>query len=379
MRNSFKPSRTTLPPKKWLSLGNLWLVFCLAVGGVTAAWVATHSDARGRQSPRATIRTVSGELTVAPIDRKIESAQVGMAAWSHNPTGEEDLQFGDHVDPATWKHLILRSQKADGSFCDINLLRPGWWINDQAAERGGTIYISVPECGIDGDAEVLEIRPCPPVQKCPPGYRTITGTFHHCNAKLIDLYIEGLDKPIGTTPNHPFWSVDRQKFVRADSLIDGERLLTFSCKSVRVAAIRERDSRDTVFNMEVLVAHAYCIGAHGILVHNSKPCAPNSVPVPDGHTRVYRAVSEAEYQDVLSSGVLRQGPNTMEGKWFADSLEGAKDNGNGLFPDGNFRLIEVDVPDNAASLFKLENLDGHGPARFLHNLDLPPLLPRALE
>jgi RHS repeat-associated protein len=32
---------------------------------------------------------------------------------------------------------------------------------------------------------------------------------------------------------------------------------------------------------------------------------PNSVPVPEGYTRVYRAVSEAEYQDILATGRLR--------------------------------------------------------------------------
>jgi hypothetical protein len=109
------------------------------------------------------------------------------------------------------------------------------------------------------------------------------------------------------------------------------------------------------------------------------------LPVPDGYTRVYRAVSEAEYQDILKTGQLRQGPNSLEGKWFADSLEGAKAHatGNGktppLFPDGKYRLIEVDVPNNAPSLSTRPNLDGHGPARYLHNDDLPPLKPRPLE
>ena len=97
--------------------------------------------------------------------------------------------------------------------------------------------------------------------------------------------------------------------------------------------------------------------------------------MPDGHTRVYWAVSEAEYEDILKTGQLRQGPNSLEGaKAFAT--------GNGktpaLFPDGRYRLIEVDVPNNAPSLATRPNLDGHGPARFLHNDDLPLLKPRLL-
>lgn len=106
--------------------------------------------------------------------------------------------------------------------------------------------------------------------------------------------------------------------------------------------------------------------------------------MPDSHTRVYRAVSQAEYKDILKTGQLRQGPNSLEGKWFADSLEGARAfaTGNGrtpaLFPHGQYRLIEVDVPNNAPSLATRPNLDGHGPARFLHNDDLPLLKPRLL-
>lgn len=90
-------------------------------------------------------------------------------------------------------------------------------------------------------------------------------------------------------------------------------------------------------------------------------------------------MSEAEYQDILRTGRLRQGPNSTEGKWFADSLDGAKAHGEGLFRDGEFRLIEADVPDDAPSLFRLPNLDGHGPARFLDMDDLDDVEPRPLE
>jgi hypothetical protein len=109
------------------------------------------------------------------------------------------------------------------------------------------------------------------------------------------------------------------------------------------------------------------------------------VPIPKGHTRVYRAVSEAEYRDILASGRLRQGPNSLEGKWFANSLEGAHAHATGangakpLFPDGKYRLVEVDIPNNSPSLFRDPNLDGHGPATFLDNADIRNLIPRPLE
>ena len=104
--------------------------------------------------------------------------------------------------------------------------------------------------------------------------------------------------------------------------------------------------------------------------------APKRMAVPEGHTRVYRAVSEAEYQDILKHGGLRQGPNSLEGKWFADSLEGARLHGDALEGAGKYRIIEVDVPDNAPSLFRQPNLDGRGPARYLDLDDLNNIIPR---
>jgi hypothetical protein len=91
---------------------------------------------------------------------------------------------------------------------------------------------------------------------------------------------------------------------------------------------------------------------------------------------VYRAVSEAEYQDIIKSGKLRQGPNSMEGKWFADSPAGAKLHGDALEGPGKYRIIEVDIPDNLPSLHLDPNLDLRGPARYLDNSDLPGLSPR---
>lgn len=100
------------------------------------------------------------------------------------------------------------------------------------------------------------------------------------------------------------------------------------------------------------------------------PVPHGTIHVPAGHSRVYRAVSEAEYEHILRTGRFAQGPNSMEGKWFADTLEGAHAHGRYLYPQGNYRIIEADVPNNAPSLFRMTNLDNRGPARFLHIDDL---------
>jgi len=76
---------------------------------------------------------------------------------------------------------------------------------------------------------------------------------------------------------------------------------------------------------------------------------------------------------------MRQGPNSTEGKWFADSFEGAVAHGEALTAGGSYRVIEADVSDDAPSLYRLPNLDGRGPARYLAVEDLVDVVPRLAE
>lgn len=62
-------------------------------------------------------------------------------------------------------------------------------------------------------------------------------------------------------------------------------------------------------------------------------------PREDNYTCCDRAVGNAEYDDIFTSGVLRPSFNTLEGKWFADSLEGAMAHGRALYPDGDFARL----------------------------------------
>jgi hypothetical protein len=92
--------------------------------------------------------------------------------------------------------------------------------------------------------------------------------------------------------------------------------------------------------------------------------------------RVYRAVSEEEYQQILTTGTFEVVPRGCEGKHFADTPEGARRFGEALFGVGRFQIVEADVPAEAPSLFRWNNLDGFGSARFLHRDDLVGVRPR---
>jgi hypothetical protein len=89
-------------------------------------------------------------------------------------------------------------------------------------------------------------------------------------------------------------------------------------------------------------------------------------------TKLYRAVSEAEFQDLTQNGAFQSGPSSLEGKWFAESADDAAKWGDALQGPGNYRIIEVEFSAEVAEqLFRVQRLDNIGPACYseLHELD----------
>ncbi len=220
-------------------------------------------------APETEQQALTAPSTTVPLThKKIQEIQPGQWVKAENPAEEDDLEFGRHVDPATWKLLTCIAPKLDGTKARVQLLRPELWLSLHQAAVGETIYISVPECGIDGNAQVLEIANCPPIAANPgPGFQIVTGTFQHEAAQTLDISVEEELKPIGTTPNHPIWSVDREAFVRADSLSVGERLQILN-GIVRITNSTARGPPEPVYNLEVQVKHTYFVADSGVLVHN---------------------------------------------------------------------------------------------------------------
>lgn len=145
------------------------------------------------------------------------------------------------------------------------LLRPLTWLNERKAEVGGTVFISAPECGIDGHAQVLAIQPCPEI--LPGDGRVITETFQHQVSASISLSIARQQEPILCTGNHPFWSEDRHDFVRADSLQPNETRRTTS-GSTTVTSLTHIPGSTAVYNLEIQGTHVYHVGSTGVLVHS---------------------------------------------------------------------------------------------------------------
>jgi hypothetical protein len=243
----------------------------------------------------------SGRYRTKPIG-EIRTGERVLAA---NPQVDHAVVTASEIDPATWRNIRLRMQKQHGGTLDIVLLRPLAWLAEQVDEfdqltRADShssalghavwsgqdhagfqldsdvgqdtcrIHLALPELGAVGPAEVLAIEPCPPLASGPG--RTVTGTFAHAAADVLDLEIEGLDTPLGCTANHPFWSADRQDFVPAGSLTIGEHLRTESGTLRQVTRITPRRGPPVaVFNLEVDAEHVYYVSTAGVLVHNTYP------------------------------------------------------------------------------------------------------------
>lgn len=73
-----------------------------------------------------------------------------------------------------------------------------------------------------------------------------------------------------TTEDHPYWSVDDRRFVPADRLTHGEKVLGADGRAVSVVGLLLASSYDGVaYNLAVDGIHTYHVGKDAILVHNS--------------------------------------------------------------------------------------------------------------
>jgi hypothetical protein len=81
--------------------------------------------------------------------------------------------------------------------------------------------------------------------------------------------------------------------------------------------------------------------------------------------KLYRAISEAEFNQIQKTGQFTMGPNSLSGKFFAESATDAEKWGKLLNGSSQSRLIEIEmIRDTADRLQRWERLDGIGPARY---------------
>lgn len=100
--------------------------------------------------------------------------------------------------------------------------------------------------------------------------KKVTGTIKHWD-RMSDLVLAD-GTVLRTTEDHPYWSVDDQRFERADELSAGERVLSADGRTVKVEGLEWVTGRDGwAYNLSVEGIHTYHVGSDEILVHNVCP------------------------------------------------------------------------------------------------------------
>ena len=78
---------------------------------------------------------------------------------------------------AAYRVVSLLLPCEDEQWIRLQLLRDPDWFRVHQPEVGGTIYLDMGEMGVEGDAIMEAIGPCPEIE--PGEGRVITATFHH--------------------------------------------------------------------------------------------------------------------------------------------------------------------------------------------------------
>jgi hypothetical protein len=189
--------------------------------------------------------------SLAPIDR----LEIGQALVASEPASESVVD-GFRVE--------LRAIQRDGSIAEVVLFRTGFWVTQHEIKPGAAIPLSLPGCGYTG---LVEVRRLDRVT-IRAGAGVTTGIIRHPSAAVVNLHVAGMPEPIGTTPQHRFWSADRRQMVRADELLPGERLAGRTA-DYTFLRIEPRRIAEPVFNIEVSGFSMFHVSPAGLAVQDA--------------------------------------------------------------------------------------------------------------
>ncbi|OYP38915.1 polymorphic toxin-type HINT domain-containing protein [Rhodopirellula sp. MGV] len=307
--------------------------------------------------------------------KPIEQLRVGDRVLARNPQRSQgEREACEEPNWSDWLKLSLVMPRADGSELHIELLRPESWVMNQiqflvkesAAANSVSpfsldvlrqfnsqvplsplrplfrelvlsnasmlannyelatllVEMDLPELAIEGPAFVNDITPC--ISVAAGAGQVVTATFHHTSGEVIDLLVgdRGDSESIGTTSNHPIWSVDRKDYVQAGALKLGERVQTYAGQTKRVLNKLARPGPEPVFNLEVYGEHVYYVGKTGVLAHNSQGY-PVDAPNPE-------AVSPRLTQRLEAFRAYRARGGTMDMPRWVKATQGNRAYGTGF-------------------------------------------------
>ncbi|RFC46917.1 MAG: hypothetical protein DVB22_003247 [Verrucomicrobia bacterium] len=238
------------------------------------------------------------------------------------------------MDPASWRAYSLRLTRADRTVTRVDLLRPAGWeqVMAQGPDGRRTIHLELPEMGVSGEAEVLAVSPCPPVE---PGVgRVVTGAFRNernRGLRALHVSVAGEVSCLRVTGGHPVWSVTRGAWIGAGELVPGEALAAWRGEPVAVLAnLPEADT--ATWNLEVENEDVYRVGPAGILVHNTSPTPKElfeggggAKTTPKVKAKHRRSQQQAEAKEKKHGDADYEEPASEDyAKWKAKELEKAE-------------------------------------------------------
>ncbi|MFN0197435.1 MAG: hypothetical protein ACKVT0_11880 [Planctomycetaceae bacterium] len=264
--------RETKPSRKWSLISVLLLLF-----GGFCYWQGLSGFIPGRSD------SAQATSSVHPrVEKRLVTAPIGSMRLGRRIIGENPQLAGQDIpnvepNPAITRHVSLFGPMGEGWFtadCLFSLAE----IEQLGLIEGETVDFSVSHIELDKPLLVKSIRACPEIEPDDgTGRRVVTAIYRHLARDLIDVQIEGEPEPIGCTPGHPFWSVNRDEFVPAVNLQPGEWVKTAYERTARVISLAPRgppsgdgkaDTAEVVYNLEVSGQHVYHVGTSGIVVHN---------------------------------------------------------------------------------------------------------------
>jgi len=290
-------------------------------------WIGIFALSKSNSSPSPQLTPVSfhsKQLPTRYVTKNIEDLSLGDRVLGRNPEVSDANRalFGPEPTPEMYLGYFLALPKENDTMMFVELLRPNDWLNGEITEmveleneegeldEAIFVWLELPEMGTVGWAELFEVFQLNEFESGTGNL--VTGTFCHLAPETIDLVIEDID-PIGCTPNHPFWSVDRQAYIDAGELFDGERILLYSGETKRIVQKLSRPDPEIVYNIEVFGEHVYHVTSDGVLVHNNCPKPNNGKAKPHGNSdhdaaidELVRKLRKLEAKGLVKPGTIRK-------------------------------------------------------------------------
>ncbi len=338
------------PSDWWITAFRCFSVLCFIVG--IGMFVKPYFDSP--DTTHTAFKPVAASSSQPRVTtRNIEDCKLGQRALGKNPLRDQVDRLPE-PDPETSRKIVLRMRKESGHRLDIQLIRSLSWIESLGAIEHESFYLNMEEMEAVGDAYVVAIDPCPPIEKGKGN--VITGIFAHeadPDTRILSVTFSDGTYLKGVTDNHPFWSVDHNNFVAIGDMKEGDWVKAAS----GLAQITKLDSRfansgEMLYNLETYNEHVFQVTLAGILVHNN--CVTGSIRGKPPDKIAQDILSrQSTWKKVPSKGVWESGFNK------------GKPKGGRILDENNVERIRYMRPDKNGKFlheqtgyFDRKNADG---------------------